>query len=45
VFVPDRGTSFDEAVEAASAALDAGAGIAALERLRGAFTKPTDEND
>ena len=46
VFVSNSGTKdFGEAVEAVGAALDAGAGIAALERLRGAFTKPTDEGD
>jgi anthranilate phosphoribosyltransferase len=46
VFVSHVGTTgFGEAVEAARAALDAGAGIAALERLRDAFTKPTEEND
>jgi anthranilate phosphoribosyltransferase len=46
VFVSHAGTTgFGEAIEAARAALDAGAGIAALERLRDAFTKSTEEND
>jgi anthranilate phosphoribosyltransferase len=38
VYVSTGGTgSFGEAVEAARAALDAGGGLAALERLRRAF--------
>jgi len=43
VFVSTSGTkNFGEAVDLARAALDAGAGLAALERLRSAFTEPAD---
>ena len=43
VFVSTSGTkNFGEAVDLARAALDAGAGLAALERLRSAFAEPAD---
>jgi anthranilate phosphoribosyltransferase len=46
IFVSTNGAkSFGEAVDAARAALHAGAGMAALERLRRAFAQPPDDND
>jgi anthranilate phosphoribosyltransferase len=43
VFVSADGpNSFGEALDAATSALDAGAGVAALDRLRRAFTPPSD---
>ena len=42
LYVSSGATSFGDAVDAASAALDAGAGVAALERLRLAFAQSAD---
>ena len=41
LYVAGRAVTYDDAVEQAKAAIDAGAGIVALDRLRVAFARPS----